>query len=205
MTTASNTPFAASAANPTRKGRAGEVRIRSLLQRAGWRAGLQPGSGAMASRSDAPLRKGDLWATCGEARLRIEVKHHKREPRALQTMRGGCEVLAYACSDTGRLAVFIDEGLFVDLLAWSAEALEREQSAGPQPRRLSGVKLPNPAHANAVDGEVARARLEELISTADYPLLLQLERLARALQGRTDRAMLTAASRLQRQTPRGSR
>jgi hypothetical protein len=171
-----------------RKGRAGEVHIRSLLQRAGWRAGLQPGSGSVAARSDAPLRSGDIWAVCGEARLRIEVKHHKREPRALQTMRAGCEVLAYLCSETGRMAVFIDEGLFVDLLAWSAETLAPQnaqpvpitQRSGPRPCQQAGV----------VDGEIARARLEELVASADYPVLVQLERLARALQGRSARAAL---------------
>lgn len=171
-----------------RKGKVGESHIKSLLQRAGWRAGLQPGSGASGSRSGAEHRRGDLWALCGEARLRIEVKHHKREPRALQALRGGCEVLAYMCSDTGRMAVFIDEALFVDLLAWSAEALA-PQNVQPAPiTRRTGAR---PCQQSAeVDGEIARARLEDLIATADYPVIIQLERLARALQGRGARAAL---------------
>jgi len=106
-----------------RKAKQGEVKVRGLLQRAGWRAGLQPGSGAPGTRSGVASRQGDIWANCGDVRIRIEVKHYKHEPRTLQTLRGGCDALAYMCSTTGRMGVFIDESLFCDLLAWSADAL----------------------------------------------------------------------------------
>lgn len=104
-------------------GKTGESQIHRLLRRSGWHAGKTPGSGNPGSRSDNKAFAGDLWAHCGDARLRIEVKHYKNEPRTMQTLRGGCDVLAYICRDTGKMAVFIDEGLFCDLLAWSAEAL----------------------------------------------------------------------------------
>ena len=97
-----------------------------MLERAGWRAGKQVGSGAYGTRIASESKRGDLWARCGDARLRIEVKHHKNEPRTLQRLRGGCEVLAYICRSTGRMGVFVDEQLFCDFLAWSAEALQPE-------------------------------------------------------------------------------
>jgi len=112
------------ASEARRSGRQGESQIHRLLKRAGWIAGKTSGSGNPGSRSGNNAFIGDLWARCGDARLRIEVKHHKHEPRQMQTLRGGCDVLAYICRDTGKMAVFIDEGLFCDLLAWSAEALE---------------------------------------------------------------------------------
>jgi len=108
---------------PPRLGRAGESQIHRLLRRAGWHAGKTHGSGGPGSRSDNKAFACDLWARCGDARLRIEVKHYKNEPRTMQALRGGCDVLAYICKDTGKMAVFIDEALFCDLLAWSAEAL----------------------------------------------------------------------------------
>jgi len=111
---------------PGRKGRRGEAHIKALFLKAGWRAWPQPSSGAHGTRTNSPSKCGDLVALCGEARLRIEVKHYKNEPRTLQTLRGGCDVLAYMCSSTGRMAVFIDESLFRDLLAWSAEALSED-------------------------------------------------------------------------------
>jgi hypothetical protein len=107
------------------RGRRGEAQIKRLLVRSGWRSGHQPGSGAPGTRSATTGRQGDLWASCGGARLRIEVKHYKNEPRTLAALRGGSDVLAYICRSTGKVGVFIDEGLFADLLAWSAEALER--------------------------------------------------------------------------------
>lgn len=109
----------------TTRGRQGEAQIKRLLMRAGWRSGFQPGSGSQGTRNCNPARQGDLWATCGAARLRVEVKHYKNEPRTLAALRGGSDVLAYICRSTGKVGVFIDEGLFVDLLAWSADALER--------------------------------------------------------------------------------
>ena len=111
------------------QGRRGEIQIKRLLVRAGWRSGLQPGSGASGTRACSPHRQGDLWASCGGARLRIEVKHYKNEPRTLAALRGGSDVLAYICSTTGKVGIFIDEALFTDLLAWSAEALERSGDA----------------------------------------------------------------------------
>lgn len=107
-----------------RPGKTSEAQVHRLLRRAGWNAGLTPGSGNPGSRSDNNYFIGDLWARCGEARLRIEVKHYKHEPRTMEGLRGGSDVLAYICRDTGKMAVFMDEGLFCDLLAWSAEALE---------------------------------------------------------------------------------
>jgi hypothetical protein len=109
-----------------RKGRAGEARIKSLFQKSGWSAWPQPSSGAHGTKTASASKRGDLLARCGDARLRIEVKHYKHEPRTLQSLRGGCDVLAYICSGTGRMAVFIDEALFRDFLAWSAEALGEE-------------------------------------------------------------------------------
>ena len=106
-----------------RPGRAGESQIHRLLRRAGWTAGKTQGSGNPGSRSGNSAFVGDLWAHCGDARLRIEVKHHMHEPRTMEALRGGCDVLAYICRDTGRMSVFIDEGLFCDLLAWSAQTL----------------------------------------------------------------------------------
>lgn len=111
----------------TDRGRRGEAQIKRLLVRAGWRSGGQPGSGSSGTRSCTAARQGDLWARCGEARLRIEVKNYKNEPRTLAALRGGSDVLAYICKSTGKVGVFIDEGLFCDLLAWSAEALEPQQ------------------------------------------------------------------------------
>ena len=108
----------------TSRGRRGEAQIKRLLVRAGWRSGHQPGSGSSGTRSGTTARQGDLWASCGGARLRIEVKNYKNEPRTLAALRGGSDVLAYICKSTGKVGVFIDEGLFCDLLAWSAEALE---------------------------------------------------------------------------------
>jgi hypothetical protein len=107
------------------RGRRGELQIKRLLTRAGWRSGHQPSSGASGTRSCSPSRQGDLWASCGDARLRIEVKHYKNEPRTFAALRGGSDVLAYICKSTGKVGVFIDEALFIDLLAWSAEALDR--------------------------------------------------------------------------------
>lgn len=112
---------------PKADGRRGEAQIRRMLTRAGWTSGRQAGSGAPGSRSMNRARQGDLWAVCGGARLRVEVKHYKHEPRTLTALRAGSDVLAYICKSTGKVALFIDEGLFVDLLAWSAEALERGQ------------------------------------------------------------------------------
>ena len=112
-----------------REGRRGEAQIKRLLIRAGWNSGSQPGSGASGTRSVTPSRQGDLWASCGDARLRIEVKNYKNEPRTLAALRGGSDVLAYICKSTGKIAVFIDEPLFIDLLAWSAEALGRTRKA----------------------------------------------------------------------------
>jgi hypothetical protein len=109
-----------------RKGRRGEARIKALFRRSGWAAWPQPSSGALGTRTASASKRGDLWARCGEARLRIEVKHYKHEPRTLQALRGGSDVLAYICSGTGRMAVFIDEALFCDFLAWSAQALGEE-------------------------------------------------------------------------------
>jgi hypothetical protein len=109
-----------------RKGKRGETRIKTLFLKAGWRAWPQPSSGAHGTRTNTTSKRGDLVALCGDTRLRIEVKHYKNEPRTLQTLRGGCDVLAYMCSSTGRMAVFIDEGLFRDLLAWSAQALSED-------------------------------------------------------------------------------
>lgn len=181
-----------------RKGKLGESRIKALLQRAGWRAWPQPSSGAHGTRTGTASKCGDLVAACGEAKLRIEVKHYKHEPRTLQTLRGGCDVLAYLCSDTGRMAVFIDEALFIDLLAWSAETLSQVVGEPAPSRPLCGRAL-RPGRLGRgceVDGEIARARLEALISEAGYPLLIQLDRLARALQGRNDRTGLIRASQL---------
>ena len=115
------------APSQTATGRRGEKHIKSLFARAGWRSGLQPGSGASGSRSCSPSRQGDVWAYCGDARLTVEVKHYKNEPRTMQALRGGCDVLAYICRDTGKMAVFIDEDLFRHLLAWSADALTQVQ------------------------------------------------------------------------------
>jgi Holliday junction resolvase len=108
------------------RGRRGEAQIKRLLIRAGWRSGYQPGSGASGARSCTQSRQGDLWASCGSARMRIEVKHYKNEPRTLASLRAGSDVLAYICRSTGKVGLFIDEALFVDLLAWSAEALEAD-------------------------------------------------------------------------------
>ena len=101
----------------------------ALLKRAGWRAGRQPGSGSFGSLIGSRGLQGDLWASCAGERLLIEVKNYKNEPRTLQALRGGCDVLAYICSSTGRMGVFIDEALFCDLLAWSAEALQQDGAA----------------------------------------------------------------------------
>jgi hypothetical protein len=110
-------------------GRAGEAYVKRILSRAGWTTGFQPGSGATGTRNCNASRQGDLWASCGGARLRIEVKHYKDEPRTLLALRGGSDVLAYVCKSTGKVGLFIDEGLFCDLLAWSAEALDRPRGA----------------------------------------------------------------------------
>ena len=115
-------------ARGARRGRQGEKQVRRLFQTAGWRAGLQPGSGAPGARSCSPSRQGDVWAYCGDARFRVEVKHYKNEPRTMRALRAGSDVLAYICKDTGKLAVFIDEDLFRHLLAWSADALSQVQS-----------------------------------------------------------------------------
>lgn len=88
------TAFTKAPPTTTRKGRRGESRIKALLHKAGWRAGPQPGSGAFGTQTASASKRGDLWAACGETRLRIEVKHYKHEPRTLQTLRGGCDVLA---------------------------------------------------------------------------------------------------------------
>jgi hypothetical protein len=61
--------------------------------------------------------------------MRIQVKNYKNEPRTLAALRGGSDVLAYICKSTGKVAVFIDEPLFIDLLAWSAEALGKAGKA----------------------------------------------------------------------------
>jgi hypothetical protein len=108
-------------------GRKGEAQIQRMLIRAGWKSGQQPGSGASGTRNMNRPRQGDVWAVCGSARLRVEVKHYKNEPRTMAALRAGSDVLAYVCKSTGKVALFINEGLFVDLLAWSAEALERER------------------------------------------------------------------------------
>lgn len=107
-----------------RRGREGEKRVMRLLEGSGWRGGPQAGSGAIGTRCASQSMRGDLWARCGEMRMRIEVKNHTREPRALQQLRGGCDVLAYICRETGRMAVFIDEDMFRHLMSWSAEAME---------------------------------------------------------------------------------
>lgn len=124
----STRPYAKSVTRSPRAGRAGESQIHRLFRRSGWSAGKMSGSGNPGSRSGESAFIGDLWARCGDARLRIEVKHHLHEPRTMQALRGGSDVLAYICKDTGRMAVFMDEDLFCDLLAWSAQAL----SDGPR-------------------------------------------------------------------------
>lgn len=107
----------------SRIGRNGEAHVRRMLTRSGWSSGFQLASGAVGTRMSTSALQGDLWATCGGARLRIEVKHYKHEPRTLAALRAGSDVLAYVCRSTGKVGLFIDEGLFCDLLAWSARSL----------------------------------------------------------------------------------
>lgn len=110
-------------AHSLREGRSGERQVRRAVARAGWRPFEQAGSGAVGARAGNRASSCDIVAICGDHRLRIEVKKRRREPKTMMVLSGGCEILAYICSDTGRMMAFIDEQMFVDLLSWAADGI----------------------------------------------------------------------------------
>ena len=100
-------------------------KVKRLLCRAGWRAGYQ----AWLRQLWQPQLLAQPAGRCVE-QLRVGAHADRGEtlqearPRTLTALRQGSDVLAYICKSSGRMSIFIDEGLFVDLLAWSADALQ---------------------------------------------------------------------------------